>query len=71
MERKGCDLTSEEQKARVKKYNDSRRKGLFFLDKWNISNVKFALFKEWNLSDYLLVVRITQETEKFWTCSSK
>ncbi|KAI9550986.1 hypothetical protein GHT06_006140 [Daphnia sinensis] len=28
MERKGCDLTSEEQKARVKKYNDSRRKGM-------------------------------------------
>ncbi|XP_046643090.1 uncharacterized protein LOC124328378 isoform X2 [Daphnia pulicaria] len=26
MERKGCDLRSEEQKARVKKYNDSRRK---------------------------------------------
>ncbi|EFX78807.1 hypothetical protein DAPPUDRAFT_320073 [Daphnia pulex] len=29
MERKGCDLRSEEQKARVKKYiNDSRRKGM-------------------------------------------
>ncbi len=46
MERKGCDLRSEEQNARVKKYNDSRRKGLCFLDKGNISNVKFALFKE-------------------------
>jgi hypothetical protein len=46
MERKGCDLTSEEQKARVKKYNESRRKGLFFLDKRNISKVKFALFKK-------------------------
>jgi hypothetical protein len=38
MERKGCDLRSEEQKTRVqktrvKKYNCSRRKGLFFLDK--------------------------------------
>lgn len=34
----------------------------FFFDRWNIFNVKFVFFKEWNLSDYLLEVPVIQET---------